>query len=318
LKKVYPGDRIELEQFDDYHGQKAKIRNLIFRTIVESSSRTIELESGAVDVVHDVSPIDVSRIRSNAKLDVIPVPSYRLHHIGFDVTLPPYDNPKVREAINYAVNRPGIVKAVLRGNGEAARGVVSSASEYSAYKESPDIPHDPGKARALLREAGFPNGFKGTLITSERSDYQNIATIVQNNLKEVGIEMQIRIIESGAYNDFIGQAKHDPFIYNWGGNVPTGDPFFMMNPLYHSINIGQANRYFFKNADLDALLDQGVQAAEGAPRAECYRKAWDILNRDLPQVSILSPVNLYGKVKNLRGVDFSPTAINYYGGAYFE
>ncbi|MDR3043371.1 MAG: ABC transporter substrate-binding protein [Desulfovibrio sp.] len=318
LKRAVAGDRVELERFDDYHGTKAKVKNLIFRTIVEAASRTIELESGAVDAVTDIAPIDTNRIKDNPKLELIAVPSYRLHHLGFDVTLPPYDNPKVRQAINMAINRPGIVKAVLRGLGESARGVLPSTIDYSSYKDSADLPYNPEKARELLKEAGYPNGFKGVLITSERSDYQNIATVVQNNLQQVGIDMQIKIIESGAYNDFIGRPKHDPFIYNWGGNVPTADPFFYLTPLYHSRNIGQANRYYFSNAELDDLLDKGVQAEEGKERAAFYAEAWKLLNRELPQISILSPVNTYGKTKNLKGVAFSPTAINFFGNAYFE
>ena len=318
FKNSVPGDRVELERFDDYHGEKAKVKNLIFRTIIEPSSRAIELESGAIDVATEVAPIDAGRIKDNAKLEFVEVPSYRLHQMGFDITVPPYDNPKVREAINLAINRPGIIKAVFRGFGVPARGVIPDSIEYSRYKDSSDIPYDPAAAKKLLAEAGFPNGFKGALMTSERYDYQNVATVVQNNLKAIGIDMQIKIIEAGAYNDFIGKPKHDPFIYNWGGNVPTSDPFFYMNPLYHSRNIGQANRYYYSNPELDKVLDQGVQAPEGEERAGYYAQAWDILNRDLPQISLLNPINLYAKVKNLKGVEFSPTAINFYGNAYFE
>lgn len=318
FKKSIPGDRVELERFDDYHGAKAKVKNLIFRTIIEPSSRTIELESGAIDAATEVAPIDAGRIKDNPKLEFVEVPSYRLHQMGFDVTLPPYDNVKVREAINLAVNRPGIIKAVFRGFAQPARGVIPSSIDYSRFNESADYPYDPAKAKKLLAEAGFPNGFKGVLMTSERYDYQNVATVVQNNLKEIGIDMQIKIIEAGAYNDFIGKPKHDPFIYNWGGNVPTSDPFFYMNPLYHSKNIGQANRYYYNNPELDKLLDLGVQAPEGPERAGYYAKAWDVLNQDLPQISLLNPINLYAKVKTLKGVEFSPTAINFYGNAYFE
>jgi peptide/nickel transport system substrate-binding protein len=316
--KAVPGDRVELERFDDYHGEKAKIKNLIFRTIIEASSRTIELESGAIDVATEVSPVDASRIKSNAKLEFVEVPSFRLHQLGFDVTLPPYDNLKVREAFNIAINRPGIIKAVFRDFAQPARGVLPPTILYSPADTSPDFPFDPAQAKKLLAEAGFPNGFKGVLMTSERYDYQNVATVVQNNLKEIGVDMQIRIIEAGAYNDFITKPKHDPFIYNWGGNVPTADPFFYLNPLYHSRNIGQTNRYAYSNPELDKLLDLAVQAPEGEERAALYAKAWDILNRDLPQISLLVPINLYAKTNNLKGVDFSPTAINFYGNAYFE
>lgn len=318
LKRMLVGDRVDLERFDGYHGQKAAFKNLIFRTVVESTSRTIELESGAVDVAVDFSPVDMGRITDNPNLEVVQVPSFRHYHIGFDVTKAPYDNQKVREAINIAINRPGIIKVVFRGLAEPARGPMPSGIMFSRYAESPDFVYDPARARELLKEAGFPSGFKAKLIVAERSDYQGVGTVVQNNLKEIGIDASISIVESGSLNDVIVRPKHEPFLYIWGGNVPTADPFFFLTPLFHSKTIGTTNRYYYNDPALDKLLDKGVSTLDKAERAAVYGRIWAHLNETLPQVSILAPMNLYGKVKNLKGVEFSPTVINYFGNAYFE
>lgn len=317
FKRAIPGDRVELERFEDYHGQKAKVKNLIFRTIVEVSSRTMELESGAIDVAVEISPIDVKRIKNNPKLEVVEVPSYRILQIGFETTLPPYDNPKVREAIHLAINREGISKAVFRGFSAPAKGPVPNAINYIPKDATPP-PYDPARAKQLLAEAGFPNGFKGSLITSERYELQNTATVVQNNLREIGIDMKIRIVETGALNDVITMAKHDPFVYVWGGNVPLNDPFFYMNPLYHSKQIGSTNRYYYNSPELDKQLDLAVQAQEGDERAGYYAEAWNILNKDVPASNLISLVNLYGKTKNLKGVTLSPSLMTNFGEAYFE
>lgn len=313
-----PGDRVEMERFEDYHGAKAKVKKLILRGIIESANRTIELESGAVDAIMDVAPVDISRIKANPKLEVASVPSYRSYHMGINVSQPPYDNVKVREAINLALNRSGIIKVVFRGFAESARGPVPSTIAYSSYKDSPDIAYDPAQAKKLLEEAGYPNGFKSALLISDRSDYLGMATVIQNNLKAIGIDMEIKVYESGAFLDIIRVPDHAPFLNNWGGNVPSSDPFFSMNPIFHSKTIGQTNRFFFKDARVDELLEKGVQASEGKERAAIYAEVWKILNKELPQVSILAPLNMYGKVKTLKGVEFSPTVINYFGNAYFE
>lgn len=318
LTRLVPGDRVEMERFDEYHGEKAKVKNLIMRGIIEAASRTIELESGAVDVIMDVAPVDVSRIKDNPKLEVVSVPSFRSYHMGFDVTLPPYDNPGVREAINIALNRPGIIKVVFRGHAEAARGPIPSTIEYSKYKTSPDIPYDPAGARKLLQEAGYGNGFKTELLISDRSDYVGMATVVQNNMKAIGIDMSIKVLEAGAFIDTIRLPKHGPFLNNWGGNVPTSDPFFSMTPLFHSKNVGQTNRSFYKNQTVDELLEKGVHTLNSNERAPIYAELWDILNKELPHATILAPLNIYGQVKELRGVDYSPTVINFFGNAYFE
>jgi peptide/nickel transport system substrate-binding protein len=312
------GDRVELTRFDDYHGRKAKLKDLVFRTIVEASSRTIELESGAVDLIMDPSPNDINRIKDNKNLEVVSVPSCRLYYIGLDVTKAPYDNLKVRQAVNLAVDRPGIVKIVFRGFAEPARGPVTSAIKYNKYKETPPINKDVPKAKELLKEAGFPNGFKGKIIISDRTDYTNIGTILQANFKEAGIDMQIEVFEWGAFLDVIRKQGHDPFLNNWWGGAPAMDPFFLMTPPFHSSAIGQTNRHYFKDDVVDAALDLGVTLPDGPERSAAYAKAWDRINEQLPWIPMVQPLNMYGQAKGLKGIDHSPSILNYLGNAYFE
>lgn len=318
LKHWVPGDRVEMERFDDYHGQKAKLQTLLFRTIIESNSRTIELESGAVDTIMDLAPVDISRVKDNPKLEVVSVPSYRHYYMGFDVNLKPFDNPKVREAFSLAMNRPGMIKVVFRGHAEVARGPLPSTIIYSAYKDSKNLQYDPAKAKKLLAEAGLPNGFKTEVMISDRNDYLGLGTIVQNNLKEIGVTAEIKVYEAGAFHDAMRKPLHTPFINNWGGNVPSADPFFSMNPLFHSNNAGQTNRAYYKNPEVDALLDKGVETTDPAERTAIYKDLWGRLNKDFPHVWILTPLNMYGQVKNLKGIEYSPTVINYFSDAYFE
>ncbi|MDR1945743.1 MAG: ABC transporter substrate-binding protein [Desulfovibrio sp.] len=317
LRRLVTGDRVELERFDDYHADKAKVKNLTFRTFLEATSRTIELESGSVDVVVDVPPVDISRIKENPDLEIVAVPSWRNYHIGLNLKKAPYDNIKVRQAINLAVNRPGIVKVVFRGYAEPARGPVPSIVAYSDYKNSPDLPYDPEKAKKLLAEAGFPNGFKSGFIVPERSDFQNIATILQSNLRDVGIDLKINIVDYGNFADVARQPDHDPFVNNWG-NPPTSNPFFAIDPLIHSKFIGQTNRFFYSNPKVDALLEKGVAVTDKAEKTAIYKEVWDILNVDLPMIPLLAPSNIFGKTKSLKGVTFSSSLITYYGNGYFE
>ncbi len=319
FKNMVLGDRVELERFDGYHGEKAKVKNLIFRTIVEPSGRTIELESGAIDVATEVAPVDAGRLKDNPKLEFVEVPSYRLHHIGIDVTSPPYDNLKVRQAMSLAINRPGIVKTVFRGFAAPARGPIPPTIDYSQHDQSPELPYDPALAKKLLAEAGYPNGFKGKMMTGERYDYQKGATVAQSNLRDIGIDLELRIFDTATLVEYMRQPKHEPYgTNNWGGNVPTSDPFFYLNALYHSSNIGNTNRSYYKNPELDTLLDRGVAEVDPAKRNEYYAKAWSILNRDLPLIPLTYAINIYARAKNLKGVSFAPTAMNWYGDAYFE
>jgi peptide/nickel transport system substrate-binding protein len=317
LKRLIPGDRVELERFDGYHGDKARLRNIIFRTYLEATTRAIELESGALDVAIDISPVDVNRIRDNPKLEIVTAPSWRNYHIGFDTARAPFDNPLVRQAINLAINREGIVKAVYRGFAQASRGAFPSTVAYSSYENAPELAYDPKKAKELLAQAGFPDGFKSGFIVPERSDFQNIATVLQNNLREIGIEFNVRVTEYGAITELIRQKGHDPYLNNLG-NAPTSNPVFSIDPLVHSRFLGKSNYFSYSNPELDRILDTAVASDNEAEKSGLYKEAWDILLQDLPIVNILVPLNIWGKVKNLKGVPFAPAIITNYGRAYFE
>ena len=319
FKNWIPNERMIMERFDDYHGVKPKIKNLIFRTIVEAATRTIELESGAVDLINDPAPIDIKRIQENPDLEVISVPSSRLFYMSFDVTKKPYDDVRVREALSLATDREGLCKVVFRGYARPARGVTTSAIRYSKYDTTPPFEKNTEKAKKLLAEAGYPNGFKGKIVTSERTDYTGLSTIMQANFKEIGVDMEIMVLEWGAFLEYAWSKDHEPCLNNWWGAPAALDPFFLMHPPFHSSGIGTAtNRGFYKDKIVDEALEAGAVLPNGPERAAAYGRAWDRLNATYPWVCLLEAMNMYGQTKGLKGIDHSPSILNYVADAYFE
>ncbi len=312
------GDRIVLVRNDAYWGPKAKLSKMVLRTVVEGASRTIELESGAVDIAQDLAAIDINRVKDNKKLLAVMQPGQRMYHMGFDTTAKPFDDVRVRQAVNITVNRQGMVKAVYKGHAEAASGPISSAVLYNKTKETPVPAINIAAAKKLLADAGYPNGFKMELWTADRHDFMGISTIIQADLAKLGITSEIKVFEWGTYIDAIKKPGHSPYIMNWWGGAPALDPFFFMNPPFHSTSPPISNRFFYKNPALDALLDKGAALNDGPERKAVYGEAWDILNKDLPWVSLVAPSITRGVVKELRGVHFTPSFIVYYGDAYFE
>ena len=312
------GDKAVFERFDDYHGEPAKIKTLIMRTIVESSSRTIELESGAVDVILDPARVDISRIEANSNLKVIRRPGSRVYYLSFDVTKPPYDNPKVRKAMNMAIDRKGIVKAVFQGYAEVSTGVTSSAVKYNRVKETPAPAVDIAGAKKLLAEAGFPNGFKGTLLLPDLTERVAAGTILQADFRKIGLDMEVQVVEWGAFMEAIRKKGHDPFLSAWWGGEPALDPFFVMGPPFNSAVIGQTNRAFLDDKLVDELLAKGATLKDGPERGMVYTQLWDRLNDLLPWLNLAAPVNMYCMTKELEGVNWGSGSINYYGTAYFK
>lgn len=312
------GDHVEFVRFKDYHGTPAKLEKIIMRVIVEAASRTIELESGAVDVIIDPARVDMKRIEESKHLKVVTMPGVRMYYLSFDVTHKPYDDIRVRQAMNLAANRLGICKVVFRGYADPGKGVITSAIKYNRDKETPLVEMDIPKAKQLLAEAGFPNGFKGKMIVPDRTEVMATATVLQNNFKAIGIDMEIGIYEYGAFMEAIRKQGHDPFVNPWWGGEPAQDPFFVMTPPFHSSVIGQTNRSFFKDEQIDKWFDEGATLPDGPERATVYAQLWDRLNELLPWLNIAAPNAMYGVNKKLQGVTFQPGSINYYGYASFS
>lgn len=311
------GDRVEFERFDGYHGTPAKLKKIVMRNIVEASSRTIELESGAVDVIIDQARVDVDRIKENKRLQVVTMPGVRMYYLSFDVTKKPYDDVRVRQAMNLVIDRMGIAKTVFRGHADPGKGVVTAAIKYNRTQETPVIKVDIAKAKQSLAEAGFPNGFSGKMMVPDRTEVMAMATVLQNNFRQIGINMETNIYEYGAFQEGIRKQGHDPFVNPWWGGEPAEDPFFVMTPPFHSSVIGGTNRSFFKDEQVDKWFDEGAVLPDGPERAKVYAQLWDRLNELLPWLNISAPNAMYGINKNLRGVDFAPGSINYYCEAYF-
>ena len=312
------GDRATFERFDDYHGAPPKLKRLVMRTIVENSSRTIELESGAVDVILDPARVDIPRIEANTNLKIVRKPGSRIYYLSFDVTKPPYDNLKVRQAMDMVVDREGIVKAVFRGYAEASNGPLSSAIKYNRVKESPPRKRDIAGAKKLLAEAGFPNGFKGALLLPDLTERVACGTILQANFQEIGIEMEANVVEWGAFMEAIRLKDHDPFLSAWWGSEPALDPFFVLGPSFHSAVIGQTNRSWYSDKLTDELLTKGSLLADGPEREAVYKQLWDRLNETVPWIFFASPINMYCMDKDLEGVNWGSGSVTYYGNAYFK
>ena len=317
LEEWLPGDRAVFSRFEDYHGNKARLQKLVLRTIPEASIRTMELEQGTIDIALDPSFMDVDRIKKTSGLHVVSCQGERLFYLSFEMNKGPYNRPKVREAMNLAINRKALFKAVFKERGEIANGPISSAIRHNRVKETPAIPHDLKLARQFLAEAGYPQGFSGKLVVPDRTDLMACATVLKNCFNDIGISMNIQVMDWATYNDYIRTPGHEPFLGSWWGAAPAPDGFFFMTPPFHSAASGATNRSFYKNVNVDKWLDESASLPEGPERAAVLGRVWDQVNKDLPWLNLATPDNLYGVNNKVKGIRFSSGSINYFGNAYF-
>lgn len=263
------GNRLVLERFDDYHGGKVAYKNLIIRAVPEVSVRTIELESGAIDVAYQVHVSDIKRIMENPELELHRRPALRTDFFIFNCSKPPFNDVRVRQAVEKAIDIEGIQKAVYRGLGYAPGGPLPKDMRYSDPRYFEPRKQDVEGAKALLKEAGVKN-LKITIITNEAKERIDAATIAQNQLEEVGIDAQIQVLEYGVLLDMMDRGDHQLAFSGWGNNLP--DPEYALARLYHTRAMGSTNNAFYSNPAFDALLDKGTITPDGDERAAIYKE----------------------------------------------
>ncbi|EHM13328.1 MULTISPECIES: ABC transporter substrate-binding protein [Jonquetella] len=262
------GDRVVLERNDDYWGDKADFKTLIIRAVPESSVRTIELESGSVDMIFKVNVNDINRIADNPNLKLLRRKDLREDFFVLNCSKPPFNDVRVRQAFSKALDVAGIQKAVYRGVGYAPKGPLPQGMVY--YDDTlPEHDYDVEGAEALLKEAGVKD-LHVTIKVNESKERVDAATIAQAMLGEVGITADIQVLEYGALLDCLTRGDFEISMSGWGNNLP--DPEFALGRLYHSRGIGATNDARFNDPKFDELLDKGASTPEGPERAEVYKE----------------------------------------------
>ncbi len=303
LAKWNRGDRIVMERFDGYFGPKPAFKNLIIRAIPEGTNRTIELESGNVDIAYGITTNDISRVKSNKALKLIRTLDNSTNYLGFNCEKKPFDDVRVRQAITMALPVPQMIKAVKRGVGAPAVGPIAPNVKY-ANKALKPIPYDVKKAKKLLAEAGYPDGFKTSIWTNDKKVRIDLATIAQNQLKKIGIDVEIKVLEWGAYLEGLTQKKQDMFIVGWTCQTP--DPDMAVYAPFHSSMKGNNNFTFFGDDEVDKLLDRGRVMQDGDERRDVYYRIQDILRERGPWVFLLNDEVVVGTQAYVKGFVPSP------------
>lgn len=310
------GNRVEMERFDEYWGDKAKTVKLVIRTITEGTNRCIELETGGVDIACDILPIDYKRIEENPQLSLLRLPSPTLMYLGMNVTKKPLDDIRVRKAISLAIDNRAIVKIAYKGVGKPARGPIPSSIRH--FDETlPELLPNIDKAKELLAEAGYPDGFEAELWCRDDKTFIDTATIIQSQLKSIGIKISVQVFEWSAFLEKLKQREQLLYLQAW--NSVIADPDYSTFGVFHSSQkLTGLNRGVYGNPEVDVLLEKGKQVAEGPERAEVYKKLQRLLVDDAPWAFLYEGEHLIGMQKNVKGFIFDQSGNHKFYQVYFE
>ncbi len=275
----------------------AKVDRLVFQVIPDANTQLAALQSGQVDVMFINDPAHFQKLEADPSIKVQRETLDSLIYLGYNCARPPFNEVKVRQALSYAVNKAEIIKLALGGLGEAANTLLPpTLAGYNADLAKFGQGYDPAKSKALLREAGFiqaadgswERGGKrlgGTLLTSTRAPNDVIATVLQSQLKAVGVTVEIQQLDSAAVMKATTDGTFDLLLWRYDWNDPD-----VLNMYLSTSRIKQTNRAWYSNPQADALLESGAREMDPKKRGQIYYDAQKLLLTESPWQPLYIPV----------------------------
>lgn len=306
-------EKILLQKNNEYWGDKSDLNLLIFRPIPDNSVRLLELESKSIHVLDGINPDDVERIQNNQDLILKKQAGLNVGYLAMNTLKKPFDNKKVRLAINYAINKSALIQAFFsKGQlGQVAKNPLPP-TVWGYNNDIQDYEYDPGKAKELLAEAGYAEGIETTLwVMPLARPYmpqpKRIAEAIQKDLKQVGIETKIVTYDWGTYLEKLSNGEHDMAMAGWIGD--NGDPDNFLYTLLDKENTKKgsaANYAFYKSEPVHELLVKAQQIYDQSERSKLYGKAQEIVHEDVPWVTLFHATQIIAMQKNVQGYKLHP------------
>ncbi|SFC22582.1 peptide/nickel transport system substrate-binding protein [Bacillus sp. OV322] len=285
-----PGDTIEVTKNDKYW-QKGlpKLGGVKFKVIKDNSARLNSLVKGELDLMDGLNPSDMSKVKSNSKLQLFERPSMNVGYIGFNNQKAPFDKKEVRQAISHLINKEDIIKNFYEGTAEPAKNPMPPS--VGGYDDDiQDYEYNVEKAKELLKKAGYEKGFKMDLWAMPvprpyMPNGQKVAEAIQASLKQVNIDAKIVTFEWATYLEKLQAGEAPVFMMGWTGDNGDADNF--LYTLLDKDTIGSNNYARYSNNDVHKLLLEAQSTANEAKRSELYKKAQEIIHEDAPWVPLV-------------------------------
>ncbi len=276
---------LRFKAFAKYFKGKAKFDDLIFSTVTEAAVRQQKLLAGECDVIFSPQFSDLPKFAANPKFKVHDSPGTNIFYLQMNAQKAPFDNPKVREAVAHSLNRENYVKAIYQGKAKVLNSLVPE-SFWSYIDGKSEFTYEPERARVLLKEAGFPNGFETTLWALPVSrpynpDGKKMAELMQADLAKVGIKAKIVSYDWGTYLDKASKGEYD--LYQIGtSEVLDPDAYYS----YFTCQAVEMSDNTWCNKDFDKYLQLAKQVTDRKKRMAFYEKAFEVFKKDKPVVPI--------------------------------
>ena len=313
LKEWVRGDHITFEANPNYWGEAPTIKTLIFRWSTEAAQRLVELQAGTVDGIFNPAAEDYEAIEADSNLKLVPFQTGNVFYLGMNNTKPPFDNDKVRQAVAMAIDKQRIVDQFYPPGSYIAEQFVPEDFK-PGFSTSGDgakwYDYDPEAAKALLAEAGFPDGFDVSIsyrdvVRVYLPHVAQVAQEIQAELAEIGIRVTIEPVESGAYVESVAKGEQDFFMYGWGMDYPDSTNFYD----YHFAS--NSPRFGSEYPDIVEEIKAAAQLSDPTERQAHYDKVNELIKEHVPMVPIAHGATANATLASVGNAVFGPLNENF-------
>ncbi|MBK3774251.1 ABC transporter substrate-binding protein [Azospirillum sp. YIM DDC1] len=309
---------IRYKAFEQYWGGKAPLDNLVFAITPDAAVRYAKLKAGECHIVPYPNPADLEAMKKDAAINLMEQEGLNVGYLAFNVTKKPFDDVRVRRALNMAIDKKAVVDAVYQGAGVPAKNPIPPTM-WSYNKEIEDYPYDPERAKKLLAEAGFPDGFETDLWAMPvqrpyNPNAKRMAEMMQADLAKVGIKAKVVQYEWGEYRKRLQAGEHQMGMLGWTGD--NGDPDNFLHVLLgcEAARPGGSNIAKWCYKEFDDLVVQAKRTTDIAARTKLYEQAQVIFKEEAPWLTVAHSVVHMAVSKNVVDYKMDPFGIHrFYG-----
>ncbi len=311
FKKWVKDDKITYVANKNYWNGRPYVDKLIFKVITNNAVRAAELKAGSIHIMDFPNPAEVPGLEANSKIKLVKQEGLNVGYLAFNMEKDVFKNKLVRQAISHAINMQGIVDSVYEGLGKVANNPIPPTM-WSYNTNLKGYEYNVQKAKNLLKEAGYANGFKTNIWAMPVARPYNpngrkVAEAMQADLAKVGIEVKIVSYDWGTYLKKSSMGEHDMVLLGWTGD--NGDPDNFLNVLlskHAAMNKPAQNRAFWKNEEFTALVDAGKVETDPAKRTALYEKAQVIFQEEAPWKPVAHSIVVEPMLTKVHGFKLDP------------
>lgn len=307
---------IRYSAHENYWREQPQIKRLVYVITPNANKRMLKLLTGECDVIPYPLINELSKLDHDAEIKVGSSVSPNISFWAFNTQQPPFDNVLVRQALAHAINRPAIIQTIYNGNARLATGMLPETSwAYSPVQQT--YPYDPEKARALLEQAGYPNGFSMSIwaMPVQRAYNPNahrMAELMQSDLAQIGVQVNIVSYEWNTFRQRLVAGEHDSVLIGWVADNADPDNFFRPILSCAAARSGN-NRAQWCNPEFDQLLVDAIAESDLDQRKHLYQFVEDMVMQHAPLVPIANSLRFQAHRADIEGVELPP-----YGGINFR